>query len=75
MLPMDSQGANSLWVVRSLLITYFDVELLKKEDPSDEPGLGILLSEEVAYSCMVCVYRHFASEQVCMEFVEGEDYC
>jgi len=57
-----------------LFISDFEIKLLKKEDPTNESGLPILLKHSVLKCRMVCEYGGFGPKQVWMKIFQCKHY-
>jgi hypothetical protein len=59
-------------ILHPLLITNFNIELLKKKDPTDQSWFSILLSQEILDGRMIGVNNDLRVHDVRSEFFEGE---
>jgi hypothetical protein len=59
-------------ILHPLLITYFNIELLEKKDPTDQTWFSILLSQEVLDGHMIGVNNDHQVHDVRSEFFKGE---
>jgi hypothetical protein len=62
-------------IICSLLISDFQIKLLKEQNPTDELWLDIPVGKEVLQCNMISVYYHFSTNQVGSELVNGEHHC
>jgi hypothetical protein len=59
-------------ILHPLLITNFNIKLLKKKDPTDQTWFSILLSQEILDGCVIGVNNDLRVHDVRSEFFEGE---
>jgi hypothetical protein len=61
-------------ILHSLLITNFNIELLKKKDLTNQSWFSILLSQEILDGRVIGVNNDLRVHDVRSEFFEGEYY-
>jgi hypothetical protein len=59
-------------ILHTLLITNFNIELLKKKDPMNQPWFNILLSQEILDGRVIGVNNDLRVHDVRLEFFKGE---
>jgi hypothetical protein len=59
-------------ILHPLLITYFNIKLLEKKDPTDQSWFSILLSQEILDGRVIGVNNDLRVLGVLSEFFKGE---
>jgi hypothetical protein len=59
-------------ILHPLLITYFNIKLLEKKDPTDQSWFSILLSQEILDGRVIGVNNDLQVDDVRSEFFKGE---
>jgi hypothetical protein len=67
--PRQMIGHN---ILHPLLITNFNIELLEKKDPKNQPWFSILLSQEILDGRVINVNNNRQVHDVRSDFFKGE---
>jgi hypothetical protein len=59
-------------ILHPVLITYFNIELLEKKDPTDQMWFSILLSQEILDGRVIGVNNDLRVHDIRSEFFKGE---